>query len=886
MPLAPSNRENVDRGASYFRADLQVHTPVDKRWPGPAPTEPDARAELALTYLRAAKDRGIDLVGITEHHDVSWIDELRHAAGRLKMHLLPGFEVESQEGIHVLCLFDPKTRVARLEDALALLGLPTSKREASKVTEIRSNLSLGDLVAKIQTDCGGICIAAHVTSNKGILTALEGGARADCWKIQELLAAQIPCALSEIPNEGTKRILRNEDAQFRRHRRFAYILTSDARSPDAIGTQSVWLKMQRPSVEGLRQAFLDPDSRITIEDPHAARAAGEILSVGWEGGFLDGQDVGLNSELTCLIGSKGTGKSTVIESLRWAFAIEPPKSSDAEDLLANTLRAGSKVTVRIRTRAPIHEHTIERTMPHGPIVRDSFGGVLANVNPRDLLGLQVFSQKQLYDTAQSISARLELVDTFAEDALMEIRAAERKVIAALTASARAMRDDLERIDGWEAQLSELPALEQWRRRFAEAGFEDRLRERRALDRESSRLDALDAAILERMRGLDHLRDETPPPAAAQAVDDWPNIDLLREAENLATEATTNFARGLDSLRGDLRIAREHLAGIRASWDARRAARQADFDAALRELQANMPDVDPERYLDVERRIEALVPLKNELARARERLEQSREARRQALAELAEIRGQKYRARNSAAERLTNATNKDVEVQVRYQADRSSLLETLKRRKTGVRTAALETMVFDPDFTPAEFAQKVRERKLSGAYGLPDGQAAALERELTEDDLLSLEVAEMHDEAAVALDVGPPGNRSYRPLSQLSPGQKSTAVLLLTLQSGFDPLLIDQPEDDLDNRFVYDDVVQRLRSAKRARQLLVATHNANIPVLGDAEQIVVLEATSNDPPRGAVSAHGPIDDDAVRLAAEQILEGGEQAFQRRREKYGW
>ena len=99
-------------------------------------------------------------------------------------------------------------------------------------------------------------------------------------------------------------------------------------------------------------------------------------------------------------------------------------------------------------------------------------------------------------------------------------------------------------------------------------------------------------------------------------------------------------------------------------------------------------------------------------------------------------------------------------------------------------------------------------------------------------------------------------------------------------------MIDQPEDDLDNRFVYDDVVQRLRSAKRRRQLVVATHNANIPVLGDAEQIIVLEAVSADPPRGQVSAHGPMDDAGVRSAAEQILEGGEQAFRKRREKYGW
>jgi hypothetical protein len=107
-----------------------------------------------------------------------------------------------------------------------------------------------------------------------------------------------------------------------------------------------------------------------------------------------------------------------------------------------------------------------------------------------------------------------------------------------------------------------------------------------------------------------------------------------------------------------------------------------------------------------------------------------------------------------------------------------------------------------------------------------------------------------------------------------------------MESSTDPLLIDQPEDDLDNRFIYDDVVQRLRGAKRRRQLLVATHNANIPVLGDAEQILVMDSETTDVQRGSLVASGAIDDRDVRQAAERILEGGEEAFARRREKYGW
>jgi energy-coupling factor transporter ATP-binding protein EcfA2 len=193
------------------------------------------------------------------------------------------------------------------------------------------------------------------------------------------------------------------------------------------------------------------------------------------------------------------------------------------------------------------------------------------------------------------------------------------------------------------------------------------------------------------------------------------------------------------------------------------------------------------------------------------------------------------------------------------------------------------MVGSDDFSPPEFARAARDGALNGKYGLPDGQAALLERLLTEEALLGLDSIELCDEVSISLDLGRDGTRDYRPLERLSPGQKSTAILLMIMQASDAPLLIDQPEDDLDNRFIYDDVVMRLRAAKPLRQFVVATHNANIPVLGDAEQIIVLDASDRG---GELKTRGAIDQVDVREAAELILEGGEDAFLRRRAKYGW
>ena len=130
-----------------------------------------------------------------------------------------------------------------------------------------------------------------------------------------------------------------------------------------------------------------------------------------------------------------------------------------------------------------------------------------------------------------------------------------------------------------------------------------------------------------------------------------------------------------------------------------------------------------------------------------------------------------------------------------------------------------------------------------------------------------------------------GERGLRSLEQLSKGQRATALLLLLFGASDAPLIIDQPEDDLDNNFIYKGVVRRLRELEGKRQIIAGTHNANVPVLGDAELIVALESDGSHgrPYKGGV---GSLDERAVRTLAEDILEGGSAAFNARQHLYGF
>jgi PHP family Zn ribbon phosphoesterase len=880
-------------GAVFLRADLQVHTPIDRAFtPRPESRDRAARADLARRYLAAARERGIDLVGITEHNDVSWIDELRTAAKDLTMHLLPGFEVESAEGVHVLCLFDPDTTVACLEECLVGLGLTGEKRSGQRL-ELRTKQHFADLLAFIQGECGGICIAAHIESDKGLLAALHKGARVDAWKTEVLLAAQISKPPSEITS-GNARIIGNEEPIYRRRRQPAYLLTSDCRSLEQIGTTSTWIKMDTVGVSGLRQAFLDPESRISYSDPAASREGARLLAVAWEGDFLDGVRFPLNTELNCLIGGRGTGKSTIIESIRYAFDLKPQITEvgrAAEALREHAFRSGSKISVAIETDAPARtRYVVERTAPHAPVVRDLDGNARPELDANSLISLCIYGQKEIYGIAQDAPARLEMLDGFAVDDLRETVIRETDLLSRCRENAAVTVRTIQRIDDAESKLAELPSLEEWRSRFREAGFEGLLRKRRLLDREQRLLDRADAAVVERDRAIAAVGSTNRPLAAAvdgHLDEDLPNAELLAQAATILTDADRLWDDAVRALRADLERVRAGVAALRRTWDERRSASQAEFDRALRELQAKMPDVDPERYLDVERRIEQLVPLREAVDELRKRLKANREERASLLIELNDVRGEKHRARQRATDRLNGALAGSLVVKLVHQGDRDVFLRQLAALKSGARMDNLRRMIAEESFTPTEFAERVRGGSLAEHWGMPAGQASALERALGEVQLLDLEIAEMPDRVELLLDISI-GERDhdYRPLERLSPGQKSTAILLLVMQQSKDPLLIDQPEDDLDNRFIYDDIVVRLKRTKSARQFVIATHNANIPVLGDAEQIVALDAHELTGGRitSFVRARGSIDAPDVRVAAEQILEGGHEAFFLRQAKY--
>ena len=187
------------------------------------------------------------------------------------------------------------------------------------------------------------------------------------------------------------------------------------------------------------------------------------------------------------------------------------------------------------------------------------------------------------------------------------------------------------------------------------------------------------------------------------------------------------------------------------------------------------------------------------------------------------------------------------------------------------------------------ALRVGVEKIQEIYAIPTSQAQRL-ASASDDVFMKIEELELSSTTAIRLNTAPAGKPPHwQALEELSKGQKATAVLLLLLLESDAPLIIDQPEDDLDNRFITEGIVPKMREEKRHRQFLFSTHNANIPVLGDAELIIGLAAMGEAGQGKAQIARehiGSIDSQPVQELVEDLLEGGKDAFETRRLKYGF
>ena len=844
----------------------------------------------ASTYAAALRDacrtESIQVVGLADHGSVADAEIMRKVLFDAGIVVFPGFEVATTEKVHWVCLFPEDVSEQKLERYLGSLSL-TNPEDGVRP----SNLG-GQKLLQCVEDLGGFCFAAHSTSGSGLLN----GKFNNLWVDARLRAAQIPGNIDDLPPEY-KPIALNKNPDYKRDHPMALINAKDVAKPDDLRDPraSTFIKMTRPCFASFLMAFKDPESRVRLHDAMQERFYSQIDSISIEGGYFDGLSAKVSGHLNAVIGGRGTGKSTLLECLRYAMDV-PHKSDDAirqgdQIVKENLGKAGGRVVLQLRSAANhMKPYTVIRRYGEPPRVIDEQGNESRLHPGRDLLpGIEIYGQNEIYELARSPGALTRVLDRFLpESAEQQVR---------LDSALRKLRENSERLakaqeqkDEIERHIAQLPKLEEQVRQFKEQGLEEKLKQVPLLEKERQ----LGPRILEevkRTRDGQRQFDESLPDLvflSDKALESLPHAELLQRGRALLEILSATLRqklREIDKAIGETERSIESLV-------AELTQALANTETGLEKEFAKLPAVAGKdgkeigrAYQRLLREIEQVRPSQTRLKTVDALVKELEQVRRNLLGEISDIRS----ARTAAKQKAVKGLNKRLAGKLRISIVPDGLHQPLReflQGLPGVGEKKTEWVDEVQDLTVMGLVAAIREGKdslLGKQWGLTSGVAETLTR-MTAAQVYGLEAIDLEDRVGLELNVSHTGDQ-YRALDRLSTGQQCTAILHLLLLDNPDPLVMDQPEDNLDNAFIAERIVQELRAAKTERQFLFATHNANIPVFGDAEWIGVCSA-SEDRAEMPVDAQGSIDIPAIRDQVANILEGGKEAFMQRKEKYGF
>lgn len=877
----------LPNGARFYKCALQIN-PFEylRRHHKPIPFPDEASYNQAI--VEACKDQKIEIIAVTDHWRVSTsLLQMAKAAG---LHVFRGFEATTKDGVHLLCLFDPGRKKEEIERIIGECGI----RDTSADSPV-GRYDVGETLERAR-DWNAVFVAAHVCSDKGLLTTLSGQSRINVWKSSYLLACSIPGPVAEAP-QNFRDILQNKTTEYRRNNPIAILNAQDVNGPEDLKKPgaSCWIKMAEVSVEGLRQAFLDPISRIRLANDPMPDEHVELVAIAWHGGFFDSQAIHFNENLNVLIGGRGAGKSTVIESLRYVLGLEP-LGEDAtkahEGIIRHVLRSGTKISLVVRSYRPDRrEYLIERTVPNPPVVRDEQGKVLG-LSPQDIVNqVEIYGQHEISELTKSPEKLTRLLERFVEhDPDLQRRKGEfRRELERSRSQLSETRQEIQQI---EERLAALPVLEETLKRFQEAGFEERLKEQSLLVREERILKTIPDRTGVFRELLEQLRRELPIDRtflSEKALADLPGGEILKQGNEVLERLSTALVVAADQMAKALAHTDQEVDALNQQWEERKRVVQAAYEQILRELQK--ASVEGEQFISLRRQIEELRPLREHQRVLGRDLDELEQHRRNLLAEWEDLKGREFRQLDQAAKKVNRNLQNRVRVRVSFAGNREPLFVLLREQVGGRLAEAVEVLRRRDTLSLGELADALRKGRetVQQGFGIPLTQAEKLAT-ASPDVVMQIEEQDLPPTTTIELNVAGEGQGEvWQLLEDLSTGQKATAVLLLLLLESSAPLVVDQPEDDLDNRFITDGIVPKMREEKRRRQFIFSTHNANIPVLGDAELIAGLRASGEAGQGQAeipIEHLGAIDTPAVRDLVGELLEGGKEAFDMRRLKYGF
>ncbi len=888
-------------GSRWWRVDLHAHSPASYDFG----TEEDRATPDWDCWLRAARDAGLQAIAITDHNTAQAADALKQAATAIRDApvLFPGVEITASDGTHLLLVLDPECSQEHVNDLLTRGNICVDQRGDN---EARSTLSVEEIF-DLGNERGIVSLGAHVNGPAGLLEHC-GQQRIAVLRHPGLAAVEIDPDIDfdETWLDGSRSEIR---------RILPQIWCSDSHGFDMVGRRFTWIKMTRPDAEGLRLALLDGSDSLC---PARKEDGGDpnkhpdltIESIAVQQGKYMGRpgplNIGFNPWLNAIIGGRGTGKSTLIDFCRKILRREEelPRGGDAslrgvfDRRLSVPVGRGDEGLLTAETVMElVYRKDGERFVlawdqqgQNQPIARlEGDQRIPEEGSICERFPVRIYSQKQLFDLATQPNALLTVIDDTGEVDGAAWRRKRNEAGArylSLKADARAL----------QAQANDLPArkaaLSDVRRKITvlEQGDHARaLNEYRTLRGQDGTWQSVQSAAVE---GID---------AVKQAAQDLVVADLGFDAGSAEDEALAALGRAHESLRGTVgNMRRTVLTAIEeaellieemrdgadaAAWRlAMEASEQTFQQVSVQLADAGIPD--PEEYREL---LESVTMLEQEIATLEQHQAAATKREEEAETALEYYRGLRNKHgedRKSFAE-TTSSELIRVAIQVNGECE---AFERFLREALGIPRFDEDYRLLGKKLMPDageawefdRFDEVVGELRevlagQEGEWAAADRRFVAALRRLQPERLDRLTLYLPDDAVDVSFRDPPDSSGAWKKLAQGSPGQQTAALLAFILGYGTEPILLDQPEDDLDTTLVYDLLVRRLRETKTIRQVIVVTHNANIVVHGDAELVVSLEAKGG---QTRIAFAGGLQEQKGRDEICRVMEGGRIAFEAR------
>lgn len=942
-----SNACGGSRMTKWWKCDLQVATPAWE-FEMPAGATYDlgtlaGRQAFAGRYMDELVSKGVEVIALADHNCGEWIDLMVEEGAKKGVVVFPGCEITTgtgADGVHLVVIGNIG-RSSRDFDVLlgGVLGFTEPNfprfhsREGGKGVPGSSSKTMIDILESLPDDY--LVIAPHVLCENGVASGstVQGDIRWRALEHRRLVAVDPGNPGDSTGNQRKDSFntnFRNRALdRFPRLKDLAFVATSDAYSLDRLGARFSWIRMESPSLEGLRQAFLDHSARIICSWDERLRDYQDgnpnKIRHGWiERVILDGQlgnssqalTVELHPGLNVIIGGRGSGKSTIVGAIRQLYS--------GTQTLPDGVRAEADAFVKDVFGAARLEskHLIQNSQEQQSATWDQAQGkrttTATGAQFKTSFTVRVVNQKELFDR----------VSRDRSDPL----AASRSFLAFLDEGLSLLRSDAQTPGSW------------WRR-FDDASqlWTQRTNELLKLEQDISQLPAVRAKIAElsgqvlaldseeartrRERNDACLKEQAFLAEREQALRDYIeqakqlfDSELNLSAEDVPQELLP-FVEKLDAIRNGLKNSLVAAVGKAETevhdWRAEvdqspwtKAVAEAEADAAKYLEELKEQGINPQAYSSLKNQLASQQSSEKQLAARETRIDQARVAQANAWTTIESLLTEKRQTRESLL-RLVSERSGRLRFRLKGHRDVvgwiNAIRELLNLRadafledvpqlarwlwdapegerderwlawRTALATGNLEAL-YGKDQAISRPAWKERLEKVDAAIRL------RLASEVADD---CVEIAFLKDGGRADRDV------DWQDITQGSPGQRTAAMLGFVLHHGDEPLVLDQPEDDLDTEWISTLVVQELRASRWKRQLVVITHNANIPVNGDAERVIVLEnkggvlKVRESQVDGHLVRHcGAIEVTPVREDIQNIMEGGIRAFIQRERKYGY